>query len=139
MRIPKHENKASLRGTQKRGQEGEELSSEGGSSSLRLSAAAQKRIAIILTQTQNAKALRISVEGGGCAGFQYKYTLVADYTEEDLVLQAGDAVVVIDPLSANYLAGSEIDFVDTLMGQSFQIHNPNARSGCGCGTSFSLF
>jgi len=83
-------------------------------------------------------ALRISVEGGGCSGFSYKYDLVDTQDEDDIVIEKLGARVLIDAISLPYIGGSEIDFVDDLMGQSFQIRNPNATSSCGCGTSFAI-
>ena len=85
-----------------------------------------------------ALALRVSVEGGGCSGFQYKFDLVADPASDDIVLEKAGARVLIDPVSLEYMAGSEIDFVDDLIGASFKITNPNAVASCGCGTSFTL-
>ena len=82
--------------------------------------------------------LRVSVEGGGCSGFQYKFDVERDKAEDDLVIARDGATVLIDRLSVGYLAGSEIDFVDDLIGASFQINNPNAIASCGCGTSFSI-
>ena len=96
------------------------------------------RVAKILS-TEPAKALRVSVEGGGCSGFQYRYDLVEGPEGEDLVIEGDASTVVVDPVSLPFLAGAQLDFVDDLMGQSFQIKNPNAESSCGCGTSFSLF
>jgi iron-sulfur cluster assembly accessory protein len=78
------------------------------------------------------------VEGGGCSGFSYKFDLVSEPGDDDIVLEKGDARVLIDRLSVVYMDGSEIDFVDNLLGQSFQIKNPNAVASCGCGTSFSV-
>jgi len=78
------------------------------------------------------------VEGGGCSGFQYKFDIARDRAEDDLVLTREGAVVLIDPVSVNYMAGSQIDFVDDLIGQSFKINNPKATASCGCGTSFSI-
>lgn len=98
---------------------------------------ALKRVARIL-EGENAKALRVSVEGGGCSGFQYRYDLVEGPEADDLVIEGDRATVVVDPVSLPFLAGAELDFVDDLMGQAFQIRNPNAQSSCGCGTSFSL-
>jgi iron-sulfur cluster insertion protein len=95
------------------------------------------RVAKILT-AEKAAALRVSVEGGGCSGFQYRYDLVEGPASDDLVLAGDAATVVVDPVSLPFLAGAELDFVDDLMGQSFQIRNPNAQSSCGCGTSFAL-
>jgi iron-sulfur cluster assembly accessory protein len=82
--------------------------------------------------------LRISVEGGGCSGFQYKFDLVGDRTADDVVIERAGARVLIDPVSLDYLAGSEIDFVDDLIGAAFKIKNPQATASCGCGTSFSI-
>ena len=82
--------------------------------------------------------LRVSVEGGGCSGFQYKFDIERAQADDDLVLARDGAVVLIDPVSVNYMAGSQIDFVDDLIGQSFKINNPKATASCGCGTSFSL-
>jgi len=83
-------------------------------------------------------ALRVSVEGGGCSGFSYKFDLVEARNDDDLAIEKDGATVLIDDLSAVYMGGSVIDFVDDLMGQSFQIRNPNAVASCGCGTSFSV-
>ncbi|WP_273722758.1 iron-sulfur cluster assembly accessory protein [Bartonella sp. AU18XJBT] len=105
---------------------------------VKLSDAAAKKIAEILLREPDKIALRISVEGGGCSGFSYKYDLVSEMCEDDLVLKKDGAVVFIDLLSLPFMEGAEIDFVDDLMGQSFQIHNPNAVSSCGCGVSFSI-
>lgn len=103
-----------------------------------LSDAAAKRIAAILQTEKNKSAMRVSVEGGGCSGFSYKFDLVDAENDDDLVLEKGSAKVLIDSLSLVYMGGSEIDFVDNLLGQSFQIKNPNAVASCGCGTSFSI-
>ena len=103
-----------------------------------LSDMAAKRIAAILKSDAEKKAMRVSVEGGGCSGFSYKFDLVDDAADDDLVLEKGEARVLIDSLSLVYMEGSEIDFVDNLLGQSFQIKNPNAVASCGCGTSFSV-
>ena len=99
---------------------------------------AAKRIAKILAAESDKEALRISVEGGGCSGFSYKFDLTADRQDDDIVIERGDARVLIDQLSLVYMEGSEIDFVDNLLGQSFQIKNPNAVASCGCGTSFAI-
>jgi iron-sulfur cluster assembly accessory protein len=103
-----------------------------------VSDAAFKRIAAIVAKSNAGRALRISVEGGGCSGFSYKYDLADDATDEDLVIEKDGATVLIDQISLPYLDGSIVDFVDDLMGQSFQIRNPNAVASCGCGTSFSV-
>lgn len=103
-----------------------------------LSASAAKRIAAILASEPGETALRISVSGGGCSGFQYDFDLDGTRTDDDLVIERDGAVVLIDPVSLPYMEGSVIDFVDDLIGQSFQIKNPNATASCGCGTSFSI-
>ena len=99
---------------------------------------AAKRIAeIVATEAANSM-LRVSVEGGGCSGFQYKFDLVAGGASGDIIIERNGAKIVIDPVSLQYLGGSQIDFVDDLIGASFKITNPNATASCGCGTSFSL-
>jgi iron-sulfur cluster assembly accessory protein len=103
-----------------------------------LSEAAAKRIAAIVAADAEKQALRVSVEGGGCSGFSYKFDLDAKPAGDDIVITRDGATVLIDPMSIIYMAGSEIDFVDNLLGQSFQIKNPNAVASCGCGTSFSV-
>jgi len=101
--------------------------------------AAIRRVARILAGEADKDALRISVAGGGCSGFSYQYDLVKDdRVDDDIVVERDGAIVLIDPVSFQYMAGSEIDFVNDLMGQSFQIRNPNAVANCGCGTSFSV-
>lgn len=101
--------------------------------------AAIRRIAKILGAEADKDALRISVAGGGCSGFSYQYDLVKDdRAPDDIVVERDGATLLIDPVSIQYMTGSEIDFVDDLMGQSFQIRNPNAVASCGCGTSFSV-
>ncbi len=99
---------------------------------------AADRIAEIVADEPAGTMLRISVEGGGCSGFQYKFDLVDAAASDDIVIEKSAARVLIDPVSLAYLAGSEIDFVDDLMGASFKIQNPKATASCGCGTSFSL-
>ena len=99
---------------------------------------AARRIAEIVAGEPENTMLRVSVEGGGCSGFQYKFDLVDSAASDDVVIEKSAARVLIDPVSLEYLAGSEIDFVDDLIGASFKIQNPNATASCGCGTSFSL-
>jgi iron-sulfur cluster assembly accessory protein len=103
-----------------------------------LSDSAVKKIGEILKSEPDGAMLRVSVEGGGCSGFQYKFDIERARAEDDLVLARDGAVVLIDPVSVNYMAGSQIDFVDDLIGQSFKINNPKATASCGCGTSFSI-
>jgi len=103
-----------------------------------ISERAARRIGEILTREGEGAMLRISVEGGGCSGFQYKFDIEHAKAEDDLVVERDRAVVLIDPASVPFLAGSEVDFVDDLIGASFRVINPNATASCGCGTSFSI-
>ncbi len=103
-----------------------------------LTASAARRVAEILKSEPAGSALRVGVEGGGCSGFQYTYAITRDRSQEDLVVECDGATVVIDPISLDFLRGSEIDFVDDLMGRTFKIHNPAATASCGCGSSFSV-
>ncbi|HEX7774901.1 MAG TPA: iron-sulfur cluster insertion protein ErpA [Parvibaculum sp.] len=99
---------------------------------------AARRVADILKAEGEGVSLRVSVSGGGCSGFQYGFTLDDARAADDLVLERAGATVLIDAMSVMYLEGSEIDFVDDLIGSSFKIQNPNATASCGCGTSFSV-
>ncbi len=99
---------------------------------------AANRIREIMAQEAGQNALRISVAGGGCSGFRYDFEVVGGTNADDLVIEKDGARVAIDSVSVPYMAGSEIDYVDDLMGASFKIHNPNATASCGCGTSFSI-
>jgi iron-sulfur cluster insertion protein len=83
-------------------------------------------------------ALRVAVLAGGCSGFQYRFELDTAQQEDDLVIDCAGARVVVDPVSLDLLAGGELDFTDELMGSHFAVRNPNAKSACGCGTSFSV-
>ena len=103
-----------------------------------LSDSAAKRIGVILSAEAGPVMLRVSVEGGGCSGFQYGFTLDDTRQDDDLVLEKDGATVLIDSVSQMYLGGSEIDYVDDLIGAAFKINNPNAVASCGCGTSFSV-
>ena len=103
-----------------------------------ISERAARRIGEILKTEGDGAMLRISVEGGGCSGFQYKFDIEHAKADDDIEVARDGAVVLIDPVSLKYLAGSEIDFVDDLIGASFKVANPNATASCGCGTSFSL-
>ena len=100
--------------------------------------AALKRIASIIEKDEENSALRISVEGGGCSGFSYKFDLANDQEASDFIIEGHGGKILIDEMSLIYMGGSQIDFVDDLMGQSFQVKNPNAVASCGCGTSFSI-
>jgi len=99
---------------------------------------AARRIGEILKGEPSGTMLRVSVEGGGCSGFQYKFDMEHAKANDDLVISRDGAVVLIDPVSVNYMTGSEIDFVDDLIGASFKVKNPQAKASCGCGTSFAL-
>ena len=83
-------------------------------------------------------ALRVAVLAGGCSGFQYRFELDDAAQDDDLVIERGGAKVVVDPASLDLLAGAELDYTDELMGSHFAVRNPNAKSACGCGTSFSV-
>jgi len=100
--------------------------------------AAAKRIARIVAAEPGKTALRVAVEGGGCSGFSYRFDLVDTRNDDDVAIEKDGATLLIDDLSLVYMGGSVVDFVDDLMGQSFQIRNPNAVASCGCGTSFSV-
>ena len=103
-----------------------------------ISERAARRIGEILKGEGSGAMLRISVEGGGCSGFQYKFVVDRDKADDDLVIERENAVVLVDSASVPFLAGSEVDFVDDLIGASFRVNNPNATASCGCGTSFSI-
>jgi iron-sulfur cluster assembly accessory protein len=99
---------------------------------------AARKIGEILGRETAGTMLRVSVEGGGCSGFQYKFDTERARADDDIVIEKAGATVLIDPVSLNYMAGSEIDFVDDLIGSSFKVNNPQATASCGCGTSFAL-
>ena len=103
-----------------------------------LSDRAARRIAQILKAEPQPTALRLAVTGGGCSGFQYNFALDDAQLDEDTVVEKDGAKVLIDPVSLDFLAGSEIDFADELIGQAFKVNNPNATASCGCGTSFTV-
>jgi len=99
---------------------------------------AAARIAEIVAACAPDAALRVAVLAGGCSGFQYRFELDPQTQPDDLVIQHGPARVVVDSVSLDLLVGSELDYTDELMGSHFAVRNPNAKSACGCGTSFSL-
>jgi iron-sulfur cluster insertion protein len=104
-----------------------------------LTESAVRRIAMLKAEENAANALlRIAVSGGGCSGFQYGLSFDDQRNEDDLVFERDGVGVVIDEVSLGLLNGAEVDFVEDLMGASFQIRNPNAASSCGCGNSFSI-
>ena len=98
---------------------------------------AQIHIAKVM-EKDNSKFFRITVSGGGCAGFQYKFDFDNLKTKEDIIIETSKIRVLIDDISINYIKGSKIDYVSELIGSSFKITNPQASSSCGCGTSFSI-
>ncbi|AGH48966.1 MULTISPECIES: iron-sulfur cluster insertion protein ErpA [Sphingomonadales] len=100
--------------------------------------AAAARVAAIAARQGKPAILRLAVDGGGCAGFQYRFGLADTVAEDDMVAERDGATLVVDPISLDLLAGSAVDYVESLGGAAFQVTNPNAASGCGCGTSFSI-
>lgn len=103
-----------------------------------LSDAAAARLQALTPAGGAAPKLRVSVKGGGCSGFQYEFALVDTPEPGDLVIENGGAAALVDDLSVPFLKGSVVDFIDELAGAEFRIRNPNARSSCGCGVSFSI-
>jgi iron-sulfur cluster assembly accessory protein len=103
-----------------------------------VSTRAARRIAEILKAEDAHAMLRVAVTGGGCSGFQYNFALDDTRLDDDLIIEKEGAVVLIDPVSLEFLNGAEIDFANDLIGAAFKINNPNAKSSCGCGTSFSV-
>lgn len=100
--------------------------------------AAQKVKALIQEEGKDDLKLRVYVTGGGCSGFQYGFTFDETINEGDTVVENNDVSLVVDPLSFQYLAGAEVDYVEGLQGAQFVIRNPNATTTCGCGSSFSV-
>ena len=107
-------------------------------SAINVTERAARRIKEIMAREPEGSMLRISVNGGGCSGFQYAFDVDRERQDEDLAVERDGATVLIDPISVQYMEGATVDFVDDLIGQSFKIENPMATAGCGCGTSFSL-
>jgi iron-sulfur cluster assembly accessory protein len=103
-----------------------------------LTAAAADRLKAIGRREGRPVMLRVSVDGGGCSGFQYRFDLVEGPEDDDLKVERDGAAAVIDVISLALLKGSEIDFVDELAAAEFRVRNPNAKSSCGCGVSFSV-
>jgi iron-sulfur cluster assembly accessory protein len=105
---------------------------------INLTPRAARRINEIMAAEPPGSMLRISVNGGGCSGFQYAFDVERDRAEDDLAVERDGATLLVDQVSLPYLSGSTVDFVDDLMGQAFKIENPQATASCGCGTSFSI-
>ncbi|HUO21595.1 MAG TPA: iron-sulfur cluster insertion protein ErpA [Caulobacteraceae bacterium] len=103
-----------------------------------LTEGAAKRLLKLSAQEGRPVMLRVAVEGGGCSGFQYQFDLVEQAEADDLKIERDGAAALVDEVSLDLLRGSEIDFVDELAGAQFRVRNPNARSSCGCGVSFSI-
>jgi iron-sulfur cluster insertion protein len=103
-----------------------------------LTESAAARVAFIAQKQGKPAILRLSVEGGGCSGFQYRFGLADSIEAEDLVSETSGVKLVVDPMSVDLLDGSAVDYVESLGGAAFRVTNPNAASGCGCGASFSV-
>jgi iron-sulfur cluster assembly accessory protein len=103
-----------------------------------LSAAAASRLKAIAAREGRPVLLRVAVDGGGCSGFQYRFDLIEAADDDDLTIERDGAAAVVDVVSLALLKGSEIDFVDELAAAEFRVRNPNAKSSCGCGVSFSI-
>lgn len=103
-----------------------------------LSPSAAARVAAIAARQAKPAILRLSVDGGGCAGFQYRFGLADEIDGDDVTAVRDGVTLTVDPVSLDLVRGSIVDFVESLGGSAFQVTNPNAASGCGCGTSFSI-
>ena len=106
--------------------------------SITISDRAANRIAELLQSEAAPSLFRVSVAGGGCSGFQYRFDLVTERAPDDLLIERAGARVVVDPVSLGFMQGTELDFVDDLIGAQFKLNNPNVTAACGCGTSFSI-
>ncbi len=105
---------------------------------MQLLPAAAKRVRAIAEAKDAPAMLRLSVEGGGCSGFQYKFGLADAIEDDDLIVEEDGVKLLVDSISLDLVRGSAVDFVESLGGKMFQVTNPNAQAGCGCGTSFSV-
>ena len=103
-----------------------------------LTPSAAARVAAIAAKQAKPAILRLSVEGGGCSGFQYKFGLADAAESDDSVAETDGVRLVVDPVSLDLVAGAAVDYVESLGGSAFRVTNPNAASGCGCGSSFSV-
>ena len=103
-----------------------------------VSPTAAKRIAFLASKEAKPVMMRVAVLGGGCSGFQYNFSFEEQKNDDDLLIERDGAAVVVDPTSLELLKGSELDYVEEMVGSSFQVKNPNATSSCGCGNSFSV-
>ncbi len=107
-------------------------------STLTLSPSAAARVAAIADKQGKPPVLRLSVEGGGCSGFQYQFGLAEALHDDDCVAETDGVRLVVDPVSLELVAGCRVDFIESLGGSAFRVENPNATAGCGCGTSFAV-
>lgn len=105
---------------------------------LTLTRAAAKRVAVIAQKQTKPAILRLSVEGGGCSGFQYKFEMADNPDTDDMVSETDGVRLVVDPVSLDLVGGSVVDYVESLGGAAFRVENPNAAAGCGCGSSFGI-
>ena len=105
---------------------------------MNFSPSAAARVAAIAAKQGRPAILRLSVEGGGCSGFQYRFGLADAPEPDDLIVEQGGASLVVDPVSLDLVAGSVVNYVESLGGAAFKVENPNAASGCGCGSSFAI-
>ena len=105
---------------------------------LTLSPSAAARVAAIASKQAKPAILRLEVEGGGCSGFQYKFGLTETAQGDDMIAETDGVRLVVDPVSLELVAGCVVDYVESLGGAAFKVENPNAASGCGCGSSFSV-
>ena len=105
---------------------------------LHLSSSAAARIALIAQKQQKPAILRLSVEGGGCSGFQYKFGLAEAPDPQDSVVETDGVKLVVDDVSLDLVAGCTVDYVESLGGAAFKVENPQATAGCGCGSSFAI-
>lgn len=105
---------------------------------MNLSPSAAARVALIAAKQGKPAILRLSVEGGGCSGFQYKFDLAEAPEGDDLVIERDGVTLVVDSVSLDLVAGATVDYVESLGGAAFKVENPQAASGCGCGSSFSI-
>ena len=104
-----------------------------------VSAAAQRKVSALIEDEGNAELkLRVYISGGGCSGFQYGFSFDEERAEDDLAITHGAMTLLVDPVSLQYLAGSEIDYSESLAGAQFVVRNPNAKTTCGCGSSFTV-
>ena len=109
-----------------------------GDSMITIQPNAIKKIKELMSDESSTSRLRVFVQGGGCSGFSYGFTIDDQKTDEDFEITSGELVVLVDSMSSQYLQGAEIDYVETLAGSNFSIKNPNAQSTCGCGSSFAV-